>query len=173
MNARLTSRDVSGAAEELYGGTGADRYQRTASPPVRGPMSRDGLSGNVQRASLPQDRLGSPAGSMRHAPLRATRWNKLADARGAVYRSQGPLVRAPDTRSSVSAMPPTPRVDDRYRELATLNAIATALNGSVGLSASLGAALSLVAELLHLQAGWVGRLDEATGTRYRAAAQNL
>lgn len=70
-------------------------------------------------------------------------------------------------------MPPTPRVDDRYRELATLNAIATALNGSVGLSASLGAALSLVAELLHLQAGWVWLLDEATGKPYLAAAQNL
>ncbi len=66
-----------------------------------------------------------------------------------------------------------PPLEQRNRELSILNAIATALNESVSLSASLGAALSCVAELLDLQAGWVWLLDETTGRPYLAAAQNL
>ena len=59
------------------------------------------------------------------------------------------------------------------RELAILNAIAQALNESVDLAASLSAALSRVAELLGLRAGWVWLLDERTGEAYLAASQNL
>jgi two-component system NarL family sensor kinase len=66
-----------------------------------------------------------------------------------------------------------PPLEQQYRELEILNAIATALSESVGLAAALGTALSRVAELLHLQAGWVWLLDETTGKPYLAAAQNL
>jgi two-component system NarL family sensor kinase len=59
------------------------------------------------------------------------------------------------------------------RELTILNAIAQALNESVDLPASLGAALSRVADLLDLSTGWVWLLDETSGEPYLAAAQNL
>ena len=59
------------------------------------------------------------------------------------------------------------------RELGILNAIAQALNESVELSGSLSVALSRVAELLGLRAGWVWLLDERTGEAYLAASQNL
>lgn len=61
----------------------------------------------------------------------------------------------------------------RNRELSILNTIAEALNASVDLSGSLGRALSLVAELLELETGWVLLLDEETGEPFLAAAQNL
>jgi two-component system NarL family sensor kinase len=66
-----------------------------------------------------------------------------------------------------------PPHEQQYRELEILNAIAGSLNESVSLAASLGAALSCVAEFLGLQAGWVWLLDETTGSPYLAAAQNL
>ena len=76
--------------------------------------------------------------------------------------------------------PPSPRPSDappaaptRERELTILHAIADALNASVDLNASLGAALSQVAALFGLDTGWVFLLDEATGEPYLAAAQNL
>ena len=68
---------------------------------------------------------------------------------------------------------PAGALEQRNGELEILNSIASALNASVGLAASLGTALSRVAELLHLQTGWVWLLDERTGKPYLAAAQNL
>jgi two-component system, NarL family, sensor kinase len=61
----------------------------------------------------------------------------------------------------------------RNRELEILNEIATALNESVDLSQSLEVALSHVANLLGLRAGWVWLLREGTGAPYLAAARNL
>lgn len=61
----------------------------------------------------------------------------------------------------------------RNEELAILTSIATALNETVDLPASLGAALSRVAELLNLRAGWIWLLDEVTGEPFLAASQNL
>jgi two-component system NarL family sensor kinase len=69
--------------------------------------------------------------------------------------------------------PPPEALERQNRELAILNSIATALNESVDLPASLGAALSRVAEFLDLRAGWVWLLDETTGRPYLAAAQDL
>jgi two-component system NarL family sensor kinase len=65
------------------------------------------------------------------------------------------------------------QVRRRTRELEILNAIAEALNASVNLRDSLGAALSRVAELLGLRTGWIWLLDETTGEPYLAAAQEL
>src|ERR1700730_774571 len=59
------------------------------------------------------------------------------------------------------------------RELVILNSIAGAVNASVDLQASLGAALSRVAALFGLDTGWVFLLDPATGEPYLAAAENL
>lgn len=61
----------------------------------------------------------------------------------------------------------------RNRELAILNSIAQALNGSVDLEEALQAALAQVAELLGLRTGWIWLLREDTGEPYLAAAQNL
>ena len=66
-----------------------------------------------------------------------------------------------------------PPLEQRNRELEILNVIATALNASVGLASALGAALSRVAELLHLETGGVWLFDPRTGTPYLAAGQNL
>ncbi|MFI5011526.1 MAG: GAF domain-containing sensor histidine kinase [Hyphomicrobiales bacterium] len=66
---------------------------------------------------------------------------------------------------------PDPR--PRERELAILNSIAAALNASVDLKASLGAALSQVAALFDLNTGWVFLLDRTTGEAFLAAAENL
>jgi two-component system NarL family sensor kinase len=59
------------------------------------------------------------------------------------------------------------------KELAILNSIARALNGSVELDQALRATLSQVAELLGLNTGWIWLLNEETGESYLAAAQNL
>lgn len=59
------------------------------------------------------------------------------------------------------------------RELAILNDIATSLNETLDLSASLRGVLSQVADLLDLTSGWVWLLDESNGTPYLAASQNL
>ncbi len=61
----------------------------------------------------------------------------------------------------------------RSQELAILNAIAAALNGTLDLDEALGTALALVAELLGLETGWVFLLDEETEEFYLAAAQHL
>ncbi len=59
------------------------------------------------------------------------------------------------------------------RELTILNAIAQALNREVDLSRSLQTVLAKVAELLHLDTGWIWLFDEETGKSYLAASQNL
>jgi two-component system NarL family sensor kinase len=64
-------------------------------------------------------------------------------------------------------------LEGRNRELVMLNRVANGLNASVDLSESLQTALSLVADLLGLQTGWVWLLREETGEAYLAAAQNL
>lgn len=51
--------------------------------------------------------------------------------------------------------------------------IARSLNGEVNLPQALNATLGQVAELLHLQTGWIWLLDEETGDHYLAASQNL
>lgn len=61
----------------------------------------------------------------------------------------------------------------RNRELSILKTIAEGLNASVDLPTSLGRTLSLVAELLDLETGWVLLLDEQSGQPYLAAAQSL
>ncbi len=61
----------------------------------------------------------------------------------------------------------------RNRELSILNAIAEALNRSVDLDQTLDAALAQVAELLHLDSGWIWLLDEENGQIYLAAARRL
>ena len=70
-------------------------------------------------------------------------------------------------------MDPGTPLEQQYRELEILNAIADALNESVSITHALDATLSRVAELLDLHAGWVWLLDEATGRPYLAAARNL
>ena len=64
-------------------------------------------------------------------------------------------------------------LEKQNRELAILNAIATTLNESVDLTASLSTTLARVAELLDLRSGWVWLLDENGGASYLAAALNL
>ncbi len=64
-------------------------------------------------------------------------------------------------------------LERRNRELAILNAVATALNASVDLSESLEAALSHVGDLLGLRAGWVWLLRDEDGAPYLAATRNL
>ena len=67
----------------------------------------------------------------------------------------------------------TSQLERRNRELAILNTIAQALNREVDLELTLRTALAQVADLLGLHTGWIWLLDEATGTPYLAAAQNL
>jgi two-component system NarL family sensor kinase len=67
----------------------------------------------------------------------------------------------------------TSQLERRNRELAILNTIAQALNREVDLDLTLRTALAQVADLLGLHTGWIWLLDEATGTPYLAAAQNL
>ena len=62
---------------------------------------------------------------------------------------------------------------DGARELAVLNAVATALTSSVDVHQALARTLALVADLLGLRTGWVWLLDPETGQFYLAAAQNL
>jgi two-component system, NarL family, sensor kinase len=64
-------------------------------------------------------------------------------------------------------------LERQNRELAILNTIATALNGSMDLATSLSAVLSRVGELLDLGTGWVLLYDDAGRRPYLAAAQNL
>jgi len=59
------------------------------------------------------------------------------------------------------------------RELAILNAVASALTSSVDVHQALARTLALVADLLGLQTGWVWLLDPETDQFYLAAAQNL
>ena len=61
----------------------------------------------------------------------------------------------------------------RHRELSILNAIASALNGSVELPEALRTTLAHVAELLDLRTGWIWLLDEESEQPFLAAAQNL
>src|SRR5690606_13677593 len=66
----------------------------------------------------------------------------------------------PEPGSPMDHIPP---IEARYRELAILNTIATALNESTNLSDALGTVLSQVAELLSLRTGWIWLLDESSG----------
>ncbi len=59
------------------------------------------------------------------------------------------------------------------RDLRLLTAVARALNGTPDIHQALTHTLRLVAELLHMQAGWVWLLDPETGQFYSAAAQRL
>lgn len=68
---------------------------------------------------------------------------------------------------------PVDSLERQNEELAALNEIATALNGSVDLATALSTVLSKVAECQGLGTGWVLLLDEASGEPYLAAAQNL
>jgi len=68
---------------------------------------------------------------------------------------------------------PQPAAPLEHGELRILNSIAAALNASVDLKASLGAALTQIASLFDLRAGWVFLIDHATGEPYLAAAENL
>src|SRR5512140_1611523 len=67
----------------------------------------------------------------------------------------------------------TQKLQQRNRELSILNAIAEALNREVDLQQALHTTLAKVAELFHLQTGWIWLLDEETGVPYLAVAQNL
>ncbi len=59
------------------------------------------------------------------------------------------------------------------RELQILNAIAEALNSSPGEQQALERTLSLVADLLGLETGWIWLKNSDTGRFYHAAAHNL
>ena len=59
------------------------------------------------------------------------------------------------------------------RELATLNAIAEALNSTADVRQALERMLALVADLLGLRTGWVWLLDRETDQFYLAAARDL
>ena len=67
----------------------------------------------------------------------------------------------------------TEKLQERNRELSILNAIAEALNREVDLSGALQVALTQVAHLLDLPAGWIWLLREDTGESYLAATLNL
>jgi len=67
----------------------------------------------------------------------------------------------------------TIKLERRNRELSILNTIAQALNREVDLTQALRVALSHVADLLHLQTGWIWLLRESVEDSYLAAAQNL
>ncbi len=64
-------------------------------------------------------------------------------------------------------------VERQNRELTILNTIAQALNREVNLDSSLQTVLSMVAELLQLDTGWIWLFKEDTQQSYLAAAQNL
>ena len=64
-------------------------------------------------------------------------------------------------------------LERRNRELASLNRIAEALNGSVQLDEALQTTLALVGELLDLHTGWVWLLRENSTESYLAAAYHL
>jgi len=74
---------------------------------------------------------------------------------------------------SLAENEPQPAAPLGHGELRILNSIAAALNASVDLKASLGAALTQIASLFDLRAGWVFLIDHATGEPYLAAAENL
>ena len=67
----------------------------------------------------------------------------------------------------------TDKLERRNRELSILNTIAQALNREVDLTRALRVTLAHVADLLHLQTGWIWLLREDTDASYLAAAQNL
>jgi len=73
----------------------------------------------------------------------------------------------PDPARSSGAM------RDQTRDLRLLTAIAHALSGTPDIHQALAHTLRLVAELLHLQAGWVWVLDPETDQFYSAAARRL
>lgn len=83
------------------------------------------------------------------------------------------MTAAATTVGVAASAPRTELLEQQNRELAIVNAIATALNGSLDLATSLSAALSHVAELLDLGTGWVLLFDETSGDPFVAAAQNL
>lgn len=62
---------------------------------------------------------------------------------------------------------------NRTRELVILNAIAEALNSAPDVQQALRRTLTLVADLLGLQTGWIWLLDAETHQFYSAAAQHL
>src|SRR5688500_17009746 len=61
----------------------------------------------------------------------------------------------------------------KQSDLAVLNAIAEALNRSPDVRSALTRSLTLVAELLGMQAGWIWLLDAETERFYVAAELNL
>lgn len=61
----------------------------------------------------------------------------------------------------------------RNRDLRILNTIAEALNSAPDVRQALERALTLVADLLGLETGWVWLIDPGTGRYYNAAAHNL
>jgi two-component system NarL family sensor kinase len=61
----------------------------------------------------------------------------------------------------------------RNQELSILNTIAEALNREVDLDQALQTALQQVADLLHLQTGWIFLLNEESKAYYPAASLNL
>ena len=65
------------------------------------------------------------------------------------------------------------RLRQRNRELSILNAIAKELNAQLSLDRALQVALTQVARLLDLQAGWVWLLREDSGNSYLAATLDL
>ena len=65
------------------------------------------------------------------------------------------------------------KLQKRNRELSIINEIARALNAEVNLPEALHTTLSLVAELLGLESGWIWLLDQHTGEHYLAAEQHL
>lgn len=77
---------------------------------------------------------------------------------------------SPTTQSAGATRP---NKTDRTRELVILNAIAEALNSSPDVQQALRRTLTLVAELLGLQTGWVWLVDADTGQFYSATAQHL
>ncbi len=79
----------------------------------------------------------------------------------------------PERTSDIKPDKDAGELERRNRELAILNAIAAALNGTLDLDEALGTVLGLVAELLGLETGWVFLLDEESEEFYLAAAQHL
>lgn len=68
---------------------------------------------------------------------------------------------------------PDPLLEQTTPELEVLTSVVTALNSSEGLEEALRIALAQVAELLHLETGWVWLVGEESREPYLAAAQNL
>jgi two-component system NarL family sensor kinase len=59
------------------------------------------------------------------------------------------------------------------RDLRILKSIAEALNGTIDVNEALRTTLEQVAALLHLHAGWIWLIDDATGQFYGAVAHRL